>query len=124
MQRKKMSFKYISFSVSIFAASTIGLLASTTAVQAQNKAVQRPTIATVKSIVNGDIMCYVNLVDNKGKQYNSVGASFDLCANEKTFLNKKVRLSYSRVSVNDCQSAEPCGKSRLETLITKMQIIR
>ncbi|WP_414580798.1 hypothetical protein [Scytonema sp. PCC 10023] len=123
MQGTKMSFKTISLSVSIFAASAIGLLGSTT-VQAQNKAVQRPTIATVKSIVNGDIMCYVNLVDNKGKQYNSVGASFELCANEKTFLNKKVRLSYNRVSVNDCQSAEPCGKSRLETLITKMQIIR
>ncbi|BAZ26857.1 hypothetical protein NIES4073_77710 [Kalymmatonema gypsitolerans NIES-4073] len=123
MQSKK-PYQGISLSLSIFAASAIGLLASTTVVQAQKKPVQRPTIATVKSIVNGDIMCYVNLVDDKARQYNSVGASFDLCANEKTFLNKKVRLSYSRVSVNDCQSAEPCGKSRLETLITKMQIIR
>ncbi len=124
MQGKKILWQSISLSLSIFAASAIGLLASTTVVQAQKKPVERPTIATVKSIVNGDIMCYVNLVDNKGRQYNSVGASFDLCANEKTFLNKKVRLSYNRVSVNDCQSAEPFGKSRLETLITKMQIIR
>ncbi|NJM70951.1 MAG: hypothetical protein HC862_12385 [Scytonema sp. RU_4_4] len=124
MQCKKIRFQAISLSVSVFAASAIGLLASHTDVQAQKKPVQRSTIATVKSMVNGDIMCYVNLVDEKGKQYNSVGASFEICANEKRFLNKKVKLSYSRVSVNDCQSAEPCGKSRLETLITKMQIIR
>lgn len=123
MQGKKRHFQAIGLSVSLFAASTIALLASHTAVQAK-KAVQRPTVATVKSMVNGDLMCYVNLVDQKGKQYNSVGASFEICAKEKRFLNKKVQLSYSQASVNDCQSAEPCGKSRIETLITKMQIIR
>ncbi|NMG05541.1 hypothetical protein [Brasilonema sp. UFV-L1] len=124
MQRQKTQFQVISLSLSFFAASAIGLLMSHTGVQAQQKPVQKPTIATVKSLVNGDIMCYVNLVDDKGKHYNSVGASFEICANEKSFLNKKVKLSYSRVSVNDCQSAEPCGKSRIETLITKMQVIR
>ncbi|ARV60534.1 hypothetical protein BZZ01_19555 [Nostocales cyanobacterium HT-58-2] len=122
--QEKVSFQGISLSISIFAASAISLFACASVVQAQKKPDPKPTIATVKSMVNGDLMCYVNLVDAKGRSYNSVGASFELCANEKTFLNKKVRLSYSKVSVNDCQSAEPCGKSRLETLITKMQIIR
>lgn len=101
----------------------IGFFTSSTAVQAR-EVVTKPSIATVKSMTNGDIMCYVNLVDNKGKVYKNIGASFELCAKEKTFLNKKVRLSYKKVSVNDCQSAEPCGKSRLETLITKMELIR
>ncbi|MBW4630954.1 MAG: hypothetical protein KME30_03340 [Iphinoe sp. HA4291-MV1] len=123
MQGKKIHFQAICLSISVFTASAIGSLGNYTAVQAK-KPVARPTIATVKSMVNGDIMCYVNLVDDKGKQYNSVGASFETCANKKRFLNKKVQLSYNQVSVNDCQSAEPCGKSRLETLITKMQIIR
>ncbi|QDL06864.1 hypothetical protein DP113_02110 [Brasilonema octagenarum UFV-E1] len=123
MQGKKRDFQAIGLSVSLFAASTIGLLVSHTAVQAQ-KPVPKPTVATVKSMSNGDLMCYVNLVDEKGKQYNSVGASPEICAKEKRFLNKKVQLSYSQASVNDCQSAEPCGKSRIETLITKMQIIR
>lgn len=123
MQSKKMSFKPISLSVSIFAASAISLLGSNSAVQAQNKPDKKPTIGTVKSMVMGDLMCYVDLVDNKGIKYN-LGASFDFCAREKTFLNKKVRLSYRRVSVNDCQSAEPCGKHRFESLITKMKVIR
>ena len=123
MQGKKRHLQGIGLSVCLFAASTIALLAIHTTVQAK-KAVPRPTVATVKSMVNGDLMCYVNLVDQKGKQYNSVGASFEICAKEKRFLNKKVQLSYSPASVNDCQSAEPCGKSRIETLITKMKIIR
>jgi hypothetical protein len=101
----------------------INFFTNPTAAQA-SEVVTRPSIGTVKSMTNGDIMCYVNLVDNKGKMYKNIGASFEICAKEKTFLNKKVRLSYKKVSVNDCQSAEPCGKKRLETLITKMELIR
>ncbi|MBP5975320.1 hypothetical protein HW132_21935 [Brasilonema sp. CT11] len=82
----KKHFQAIGLSVSLFAASTIALLTSHTAIQAK-KAVPRPTVATVKSMVNGDLMCYVNLVDQKGKEYNSVGASFEICAKEKRFLN-------------------------------------
>lgn len=111
----------LGLSISVLAASTIGFAGS--AVLAQNS-VKRPAIATVKSMTNGDIMCYVNLVDAKGKVYQNVGADFEICAKEKTYLNKKVRLSYKKAKVNDCQSAEPCGKSRLETLITRMQIVR
>ncbi len=75
-------------------------------------------------MVNGDISCYVTLVDQKGKKYEQVPAKFEICALEKTFLNKKVRLTYGKARVNDCQSAEPCGKTRIETLITQIKIIR
>jgi len=101
----------------------MSFLTATSFVQA-DQPVQRPTVATVKSMVNGDISCYVTLVDQKGKKYQEVPADFEICALEKTFLNKKVRLTYGKARVNDCQSAEPCGKTRIETLITKMKIIR
>jgi hypothetical protein len=104
-------------------ASTMGFLATTSSVQAQQQ-VQRPTVATVKSMANGDISCYVTLVDTKGKNYQSVPATFDICAQEKTFLNKKVRITYGKARVNDCQSAEPCGKTRIATLITKMKTVK
>lgn len=88
-----------------------------------NKAsVKKPTVGTVKSMVNGDIMCYVKLLDENKTEYN-LGASFEICAKQKTFLNKKVRLTYQQVAVNDCRSAEPCGKTRQESLITKMELI-
>lgn len=83
---------------------------------------KQPRIGTVKELVNGDIMCYVTLVDEKGKTHN-LGADFDICADSETYLNKKVQLTYIVGSVNDCQSAEPCGKSRQEVLINKMEIV-
>lgn len=82
---------------------------------------QQPKEGRVKKIVNGDLMCYFTLVDNKGIQHN-VGASFEIC-DEKKFLNKKVRVTYTVESVNDCQSAEPCGKTRKQSIITKMQVV-
>ena len=112
----------LGLSVSVFAALAGSFFTSPTVVQAQ-MVVSRPKIATVKSMTNGDIMCYVTLVDRQGKEYRDVGAAFEVCE-KKTFLNKKVRLSYQKVSVNDCQSAEPCGKTRQATLITKMQLTR
>lgn len=82
---------------------------------------QQPNEGTVKEIVTGDLMCYVTLVDNKGIQHN-VGASFEVC-DEKKFLNKKVRVTYKVESVNDCQSSEPCGKTRKQSIITKMEVV-
>ena len=83
---------------------------------------EQPNVGTVKSIVNGDLMCYVTLVD-ENKIQHEVGADFEICANQNTFLNQKVRVSYELASINDCQSAEPCGKTRKESIITKMEII-
>ncbi|MBD1895563.1 hypothetical protein [Coleofasciculus sp. FACHB-129] len=83
---------------------------------------EQPTIGTVKSMVQGDLKCYVTLVDENRIERN-VGASFEVCEQEKTFLFKKVRNSYEILSVNDCESIEPCGKSKQESLITKMEII-
>jgi len=82
----------------------------------------QPKVGTVKELVNGDLMCYVTLVDNKGIKHN-VGATFEMCADEKKVLNKKVNAVYEIKSVSDCQSAEPCGKTRKESIITKMEVV-
>lgn len=81
-----------------------------------------PTVATVKRMVNGDLMCYVTLVDENNIEHE-VGATFEICENPNRFLNQKVRLFYERLPVNDCESAEPCGKTRIESLITNMEIV-
>ena len=64
-------------------------------------------------------MCYVDLVDVRGKKYN-LGADFEIC-NQTKLVNKQVKVTYKKGNVNDCQSAEPCGKTRIENLIVKMQ---
>ncbi|HEY9691413.1 MAG TPA: hypothetical protein V6D15_04375 [Oculatellaceae cyanobacterium] len=88
----------------------------------QEVATKNPKVGTVKEIVQGDLMCYVTLTDQAGKKHN-LGASFEICANTEKFLNKKVSLVYEIASVNDCESNEPCGKSKQELLITKMEVI-
>jgi hypothetical protein len=82
-----------------------------------------PTTGKLLKLVNGDIMCYVDLVDARGKKYNSLGAGFEIC-NQTKLLNKRVKLTYKRGNVSDCQSSEPCGKSRVENLISTMKLKR
>ena len=82
-----------------------------------------PKTGIVKKITNGDLLCYVSLVDEKGKQHE-VGADYGICGQEKAYLNKKVRLTYGLANVSDCQSAEPCGKTRQEQVIEKMELVR
>jgi hypothetical protein len=83
---------------------------------------KQPKIGRVTQLVNGDLMCYVTLVDRKGIEYN-VGATFEICGQERKFLNKKVRVVYQMQSVSDCESAEPCGKTRKESIITEMKVV-
>jgi hypothetical protein len=78
-----------------------------------------PTSGKVLKLTNGDLMCYAD-VDDRGKKYH-LGADFAVCSQIK-FLNKKVRLTYKRSKVNDCQSNEPCSKTRIENLIVKMKL--
>lgn len=80
-----------------------------------------PPSGKVLNLTSGDLMCYVDLSDSRGKKYN-LGASFEIC-NQTKFVNKQVKLTYKRSKVNDCQSNEPCGKTRIENLIVKMKLV-
>ncbi|MEC4865251.1 MAG: hypothetical protein SAJ11_04035 [Jaaginema sp. PMC 1078.18] len=75
-----------------------------------------PEVATIQKIVQGDSMCYVTLTDTTGQEYD-VGASFEICEQQDTLLNREVNLRYEVTSIQDCQSIEPCGRSRLERII-------
>ncbi|MEA5516048.1 hypothetical protein [Nodularia sp. UHCC 0506] len=79
-------------------------------------------VGTVKELVTGDIICYATIVDEQGKEHN-ISASFEICAESEKYLNQKVRLSYEIASLNDCESIEPCGKSREESIISQMEIL-
>jgi hypothetical protein len=81
-----------------------------------------PAKGKVLRLVNGDLMCYVTILDDRGRKHQ-LGADFDVC-NQSQLLQKKVRLNYKRSLVSDCQSAEPCGKTRSMILITKVRIIK
>jgi hypothetical protein len=80
-----------------------------------------PRSGKVLRMVNGDIMCYVDLKDAKGKKHN-LGATFEICEQQEKYLNRKVSITYKRMKVSNCQSAEPCGKTRWENLIVKLKL--
>jgi hypothetical protein len=110
-----MLAKILGSSITLLATGLIGLTAST--------ATPLPQSGTILRMINGDLMCYVELKDNKGKEHQ-VGATFGICEQSQKFLNKKVTLTYKKIRVSDCQSAEPCGKTRKEMLVVKMKLIR
>jgi hypothetical protein len=80
-----------------------------------------PIFGTIKDMQNGDLKCYVTVLDENGKLYEGVGATFEVCEPEK-YVNKKVKMSYGLENVSDCQSSEPCGKTIEEWLITNIEI--
>ncbi|MGB7378513.1 MAG: hypothetical protein WA959_18380 [Rivularia sp. (in: cyanobacteria)] len=82
----------------------------------------QPKVGTIKEIVQGDLACYVTLIDEQGKEHN-INASFEICPQKEQFLNKKVKLSYEILNFNDCESIEPCGKTKKESAIVKMEVI-
>lgn len=82
----------------------------------------QPKVGTIKRIEQGDLACYVTLIDEKGKEHN-ISADFEICPQKEQFINKKVKLSYKILNFNDCQSNEPCGKTKKESAIVKMEVI-
>jgi hypothetical protein len=118
-----MSYRSISTTICALSISTIGLLHSLPIVAKDLDTSQSfPTRGKVLKLTNGDLMCYVDLVDAVGKKQN-LGADFSICEQSK-FLNQQVRLTYKKIKVSDCQSAEPCGKIKLKNAIVKMRLVR
>ncbi|MFP4006612.1 MAG: hypothetical protein ACLFV6_01200 [Spirulinaceae cyanobacterium] len=81
-----------------------------------------PEVATVQEVVQGDLMCYVTLTDAEGQEYR-IGATFEICEQQDTLLDREVRLSYDTIPVQDCQSIEPCGRVRVERLIVTAEAV-
>jgi hypothetical protein len=81
-----------------------------------------PRTGKLLKLVNGDLMCYIDLRDARGK-IHTLGADFDICTKEK-LINRKVQLTYKRMRVNDCESAEPCGKTRWQLLVSGIKPFR
>ncbi|MBF2079103.1 MAG: hypothetical protein IGR76_11445 [Synechococcales cyanobacterium T60_A2020_003] len=76
-----------------------------------------PEIGTLMSAQAGDVMCYTTVRDRQGQEF-PIGATFEICDRQNELLGQTVRFVYSEETVADCQSAEPCGRSRQETLIS------
>lgn len=118
-----MSFNSIAASIcsiSLLTASLLYSLPSQASKTAQKKVY--PTSGKLLQLTNGDLMCYVEIRDARGKKH-SLGAVFEICE-QSQLLNKQVQLNYKPMNFNDCQSIEPCGKTKVENAIVKMKLLR
>ena len=66
----------------------------------------------------GDLACYLTIKERESPLY----AAFELCAEEHT--GKRVRLHYSQATINDCQSNEPCGRSKRVDMVVRIEPMR
>jgi hypothetical protein len=113
--------KYLTLVSSLVSVMIIG--SSITPAIAQTHYVEEhPTSGRVESTINGDIACYLTIVDDSDNRHENIRATFDLCANQNRFLNQRVNLEYGQVRVNNCQGAEPCTVTRLETVATEITV--
>lgn len=87
-----------------------------------NLADLEPEVGTIRKIQQGDTMCYITFADELGKT-RTTGALFQFCENPRQYLNRKLRLVYGIRSVNDCQSEEPCGKTRRTNLVIRLDAV-
>lgn len=81
-----------------------------------------PEIGVLTSAQAGDLKCYVTVRDPQGQVFD-LGATFEICDRQENLLDQTARFIYSTESVADCESAEPCGRSRQETLISDAVIL-
>lgn len=86
-------------------------------------AAKLPRSGKVLKMTNGDIACYIDLRDVSGKEH-VLSADFSLCEKPSRFLNRRVKITYARAKVNDCESIEPCGKTRWETLVIRLKLLK
>ncbi|TVR08466.1 MAG: hypothetical protein EA395_11255 [Phormidium sp. GEM2.Bin31] len=76
-----------------------------------------PEVATIEETQVGDLMCYVTVTDLRGNT-SVIGAQYQICDNEDQFLRQTVGLGYTETTVADCESNEPCGRTRQEMLLS------
>ncbi len=83
--------------------------------------IQKHQLVTLDRFENGDLACYVYGKKADGKPFNSM-ADFELCNREGEFRGRLVKLTFTKGRINDCEGADPCGKTREVELINSIQI--
>ncbi len=83
------------------------------------------TVATVRKITDGDVACYLELVDDSGRRYEEMG-EYTFCGKRDAYLGRRVRLSYGvqRVIHEDCMGNPECRKTRQAVMITSATVLR
>jgi len=84
---------------------------------------EKITIGTVTGLESGDVACYIDLVDEQGKEFYEMG-DFNFCEIQN-LIGKKVKLSYEKAEVlaDSCEGNPDCEETKTEWLISNMETL-
>ena len=118
MKTTKMKFTLLSLLVlAIFSLS----MACAKNQKSTKKADTLPREGYLITIEQGDLACYLTLKAPDNRVHNLLG-NFEICQDK--YSSKRVRLKYTKASINDCESAEPCGKTRQVDLVNHIEVLK
>jgi len=84
----------------------------------------KQTTGKLVNLENGDVACYLTLVDARGKQFIEMG-EFSLCFQKPSPIGRRVQLTYefANVLADECQGNPDCGKSQRVALVTSIRML-
>lgn len=80
-------------------------------------------VATVVSMESGDVACYLQLEDGRGRRFQEL-ADFDVCA-RRELVGRRVSLTYelANVMADECQGDPDCTKTKRLPLVVKATVL-
>lgn len=83
----------------------------------------KKTIGTLIEMQAGDVACYLTLKDDQNVEFREM-AGFEICE-QQNLINKRLTLRYDPVEIlaDVCQGNPDCEFSKLELLVTEVQVI-
>ncbi len=81
-------------------------------------------VGEVKSVENGDRICYLGLNDSEGNSFDAM-AVFEVCLNENVLKGRKIFLTYDLVSImaESCQGNPECSDTVDEVVAVDAKIL-
>jgi hypothetical protein len=78
----------------------------------------RPAVYRVTSLVAGDVACYLEYEDARGRQRRAM-ADFSLCDRAAELINRRVRFRHAqgRVMADSCEGNPDCADTKTVSLI-------
>jgi len=75
-----------------------------------------------ESVNQGDLACYVTLLNTSTQKLEHYDSEFDWCHKPELF-GQKIKVTFHKIMINDCESIEPCGRSREVVSLKSAQIV-
>ena len=76
----------------------------------------------IKSVVQGDLACYVELLNVATQEAEHYDSAFEWCE-RPSLVGQNIIATFHTITVTDCESIEPCGKSRETMSLKTVQVI-